>query len=207
MNPEIAIDLTTETPDDGPVIDKLHERAFGPGRFTRTAFRLREGVPPHPDLSFVARIGSMIVGSIRLTPMHVGETSALLLGPLTVEPAFRSRGIGLTLMKVPGTILWPVSVAGGIGAMLGVTALFGWLRRSESGQTLGDGAWFGVEGTLVVPFDRATRLGRVSAVVGGQVHELTATWNEDEPLPDLPVGAPVLIDRLDRGIAVLTNLT
>ena len=43
--------------------------------------------------------------------------------------------------------------------------------------------------------------------VGGQVHELTATWNEDEPLPNLPVGAPVLIDRLDRGIAVLTNLT
>jgi hypothetical protein len=120
---------------------------------------------------------------------------------------FGGLGIGLTLMKVPGTILWPVSVAGGIGAMLGVTALFGWLRRSESGQTLGDGAWFGVEGTLVVPFDRATRLGRVSAVVGGQVHELTATWNEDEPLPDLPVGAPVLIDRLDRGIAVLTNLT
>ena len=97
--PEIAIDLTPETPDDGAVIDKLHERAFGPGRFARTAFRLREGVPPHPKLSYVARIGSMIVGSIRLTPIHVGEASALLLGPLTVEPAFRSRGIGLTLMQ------------------------------------------------------------------------------------------------------------
>ncbi|WP_448953583.1 GNAT family N-acetyltransferase [Labrys neptuniae] len=97
--PEITIDLTTETPDDGPVIDKLHERAFGPGRFARTAFRLREGVPPHPELSFVARIGSMIVGSIRLTPIRIGETPALLLGPLTVEPAFRSRGIGLTLMQ------------------------------------------------------------------------------------------------------------
>ncbi len=97
--PEIAIDLDTETPDDGAVIDKLHERAFGPGRFARTAFRLREGVSPHPDLSFVARIGSMIVGSIRLTPIHIGEHPALLLGPLTVEPAFRSRGIGLALMQ------------------------------------------------------------------------------------------------------------
>jgi len=97
--PEIAIDLNTEAPDDGAVIDKLHERAFGPGRFARTAFRLREGVAPHPDLSFVARIGSMIVGSIRLTPIHIGEHPALLLGPLTVEPAFRSRGIGLALMQ------------------------------------------------------------------------------------------------------------
>jgi predicted N-acetyltransferase YhbS len=96
--PEIAIDLNTETPDDGVVIDKLHERAFGPGRFARTAFRLREGVAPRFDLSFVARIGSMIVGSIRLTPIHVGDHAALLLGPLTVEPAFRSRGIGLALM-------------------------------------------------------------------------------------------------------------
>jgi predicted N-acetyltransferase YhbS len=97
--PEIAVDLTTETPDDGPVIDKLHERAFGPGRFARTAFRLREGVSAHPRLSYVARIGSMIVGSIRLTPIHIGRHPALLLGPLTVEPAFRSRGIGLALMQ------------------------------------------------------------------------------------------------------------
>ena len=97
--PEIAIDLMPETPDDGPVIDRLHERAFGPGRFARTAFRLREGVAADPTLSFVARIGSMIVGSIRLTPIHIAENPALLLGPLTVEPAFRSRGIGLALMQ------------------------------------------------------------------------------------------------------------
>jgi predicted N-acetyltransferase YhbS len=97
--PEIAIDLTPEIPDDGPVIEKLHERAFGPGRFARTAFRLREGVAPDRRLSFVARIGSMIVGSIRLTPIHIADHAALLLGPLTVEPAFRARGIGLALMQ------------------------------------------------------------------------------------------------------------
>lgn len=97
--PEIAIDLTAETPDDGPAIEKLHERAFGPGRFARTASRLREGVSACLDLSFVARIGSMIVGSVRLTPIHIGEHPALLLGPLTVEPAFWSRGIGMALMQ------------------------------------------------------------------------------------------------------------
>jgi len=98
------------------------------------------------------------------------------------------------------SVIWASLVVG-----VGVTALFAWLRRSESGQPPGDGAWFGVEGTLVVPFDRASGLGRVSAVVGGQVQELTATWTEDEPLPDLPPGTPVLIERLDRGIAILSR--
>jgi len=97
--PDISIDLTPEQPGDAAAIDKLHERAFGPGRFARTAFRLREGVTPRMDLSFVARIGSMVVGSNRLTEIHIGDHPALLLGPLTVEPAFRSRGIGMALMQ------------------------------------------------------------------------------------------------------------
>jgi hypothetical protein len=39
---------------DHAQIDRLDERAFGHGRFTRTAHRLREGVPPDASLSFVA---------------------------------------------------------------------------------------------------------------------------------------------------------
>ena len=76
--PDISIDLTPEQPGDAAAIDKLHERAFGPGRFARTAFRLREGVTPRMDLSFVARIGSMVVGSNRLTEIHIGDHPALL---------------------------------------------------------------------------------------------------------------------------------
>jgi predicted N-acetyltransferase YhbS len=41
----------------------------------------------------------MVVGSNRLTEIRIGEDPALLLGPLTVEPAFRSRGIGMALME------------------------------------------------------------------------------------------------------------
>jgi predicted N-acetyltransferase YhbS len=96
--PDISIDLTAERPQDAQAIDKLHERAFGPGRFARTAYRLREGVPACLDLSFVARVGSMLVGSNRMTPVTIGTRPALLLGPLTVEPAFRERGIGFALM-------------------------------------------------------------------------------------------------------------
>jgi predicted N-acetyltransferase YhbS len=97
--PDIPIDVHPERPGDAAAIEKLHERAFGPGRFARTAFRLREGVPPRLDLSFVARIGSMIVGSNRMTEIRIGEHPALVLGPLTVEPAFRERGIGMALME------------------------------------------------------------------------------------------------------------
>jgi predicted N-acetyltransferase YhbS len=35
---------------------------------------------------------------VRLSPIQVGESKALLLGPLTVEPPFRERGIGQALI-------------------------------------------------------------------------------------------------------------
>jgi predicted N-acetyltransferase YhbS len=88
-----------ETAADEPAIERLHERTFGPGRFARTAFRIREGRAHALDLSFTARIGTLLVGSVRLTPIYIGETPALLLGPLTVEPPFRSHGVGTALVK------------------------------------------------------------------------------------------------------------
>jgi predicted N-acetyltransferase YhbS len=94
----LPLDIGLESPDLAPAIDKLHERAFGPGRFARSAFRLREGVAHVPELSFVARVATLLVGSVRLTPIRIGGLDALLLGPLTVEPAFMGRGIGGTLM-------------------------------------------------------------------------------------------------------------
>jgi len=91
--------IVPERPGDASAIEKLNERAFGPGRFARTAYRLREGVPPAADLSFVALVGSLLVGANRMTPITCGGTPALLLGPLTVEPAFQSQGIGLALVN------------------------------------------------------------------------------------------------------------
>jgi predicted N-acetyltransferase YhbS len=96
---ELTLDVTPLTPADLPQIEKLDERAFGPGRFTRTAYRLREGVGPVPALSFVARVGKFLVGANIMTPIACGGAPALLLGPLTVEPAFRSRGIGERLIR------------------------------------------------------------------------------------------------------------
>src|SRR6185437_9510631 len=64
----------------------------------KTAYRIREEVAHIPDLSFTARVGTLLVGSVRLSPILIGETQALLLGPLTIEPPFRDRGIGQALI-------------------------------------------------------------------------------------------------------------
>src|SRR5262249_25798115 len=62
-------------------------------------YRIREQLTHRLDLSFTARIGSLLVGSVRLTPIRIGETPALLLGPLTIEPPFRGRGIARALIE------------------------------------------------------------------------------------------------------------
>lgn len=95
----LPLTIRHELPVDAAAIERLHERAFGPGRFARTAFRLREGVPPDPALSFAAHVGTFLVGSIKVTPVLAGGHRALMLGPLTVDPAFDGRGIGSALMN------------------------------------------------------------------------------------------------------------
>ena len=96
---ELALTIMPETAVDAVAIEHLHESNFGPGRFARTAFRIREGRGHVLELSFTARIGTLMVGSVRLTPICIGDTPALLLGPLTVEPPFRSHGVGTALVK------------------------------------------------------------------------------------------------------------
>src|SRR3954462_9297473 len=95
---ELAVTISPETPADAEAVERLHERTFGPGRYARTAYRIREGRDHLLSLSFIARIGPLLVGSVRLTPVKIGGVHALLLGPLTVEPPFRSRGIGKALI-------------------------------------------------------------------------------------------------------------
>lgn len=92
-----ALDLRPMRPTDLPLIERLDERVFGPGRFARTAYRLREGVAPDFNLSRVAYVGSLLIGSNVMTLARCGEQDLVLLGPLTVEPAYRSRGIGEAL--------------------------------------------------------------------------------------------------------------
>ena len=96
---ELALTILPETPADALAIERLNERTFGPGRFAKSAYRLRESRGHVLALSFTARIGSLLIGSVRLTAICIGDTPALLLGPLTVEPPFRERGVGRALVE------------------------------------------------------------------------------------------------------------
>ena len=95
---ELDVTILAETLKDAQAIERLHERTFGPGRFVLSAYRLREHVDHLLDLSFTARIGTLLVGSVRQLPICIGDTPALMLGPLTVEPPFRKRGVGRMLL-------------------------------------------------------------------------------------------------------------
>src|SRR5436853_6513116 len=96
---DLSLTILTEKPEDAAAIERLHERTFGPGRYARTAYRIREQMAHRLDLSYTARIGTLLVGSVRLTAVRIGETPALLLGPLTIEPPVRDKGIGKAMME------------------------------------------------------------------------------------------------------------
>ena len=96
---DLSLTILTEKPEDAAAIERLHERTFGPGRYVRTSERIREKMAHRFDLSYTARIGTLLVGSVRMTPVCIGDTPALMLGPLTIEPPFRDRGIGMAMME------------------------------------------------------------------------------------------------------------
>lgn len=89
-----------ETADHDVAVAALADEAFGPGRFVRAAERVREMAPHDRRLSLVAVIGATVVGSVRQTPILIGGTPALMLGPLVVRPAHEGVGIGRTLMRM-----------------------------------------------------------------------------------------------------------
>ena len=93
--------IRAEREGEQTAAEKLVDLGFGPGRFAKTAYRLREGVAPDSRLSFVAEDSETgaLLGAVRFWPIIVGERLALLLGPLAVEPRLRGRGIGIALMQ------------------------------------------------------------------------------------------------------------
>jgi predicted N-acetyltransferase YhbS len=89
-----------ESPAHDAAIEHINEEAFGPGRFARAAYKIREGGPHERDLSFVAVRDGEVIASVRMTRIAVGEGRALLLGPLAVRPAHKSLGIGRKLVAI-----------------------------------------------------------------------------------------------------------
>lgn len=99
--PMTSPSITTRpvTPDDAEAIGALHARVFGPGRFARTAYRVREGTAFASPFCRLATAGDRVIASLRLTAITVGgQRGALLLGPLAVDPEFANQGYGRRLV-------------------------------------------------------------------------------------------------------------
>jgi predicted N-acetyltransferase YhbS len=91
--------LAAETPADAAVVNGLIDRAFGPGRFAKTAERLREGNAPYLDLSRTCWVDGALVGCVRMWPIRIGEQPAVFLGPFAVDDSWRGRGLGAAMIR------------------------------------------------------------------------------------------------------------
>lgn len=152
--------IRLEEASDDEAIENLHAVAFGPGRFAKTAFKVREGIAAVPELCFVGLMGNDFAGSVRLTPIMIGDTPSLLLGPLAVSPKYKSRGLGKALMRT----------ALDVAAEMGETSVL----------LVGDAPYYGPVGFSPVPFGRITMPGPVDPA-----RLLVALLND----ADMPTGA------------------
>ncbi|AJY45970.1 GNAT family N-acetyltransferase [Martelella endophytica] len=89
-----------EAPSHDSEIEDINAEAFGPGRFARTASRIREQGPHDMNLSFVCLDADQVIASVRMTPVFAGKAEGHMLGPLAVRPSFKNRGIGRQLVRI-----------------------------------------------------------------------------------------------------------
>ena len=88
------------TKDDNEKILKLLNQSFGPGRFARSVYRLREIKGRETDISYVNEKNNEILSSIQYFQTYLNQDLlGLLLGPLAVEPRYRGQGFGVELVK------------------------------------------------------------------------------------------------------------
>ena len=120
--------IDVENADDADAVEALVLAAFGPGRFAKTAERLRERASV--AAGFVARERGALLGSVRLWSITIGGAPALFLGPIAVAADNRRAGLGAELVQ----------------ACL--------IRAAEAGQgvlLVGDATYFGRFGFVMAP--------------------------------------------------------
>ena len=96
----IMITIRRELGKDAAAREALLDLGYGAVRFSKVSHRLREDRLPAAGLAFVACDHGRLIGTVRLWDVAAGDgRPALLLGPLTVHPSHRDRGIGSALMR------------------------------------------------------------------------------------------------------------
>ena len=94
------IELKPEANADWWEVEALLDLCFAPGREALSSYRLRDGIPPVPGLSLVARDESgILLGAIRYWPVRENGAAALLLGPVAVHPTHQGEGLGAVLIR------------------------------------------------------------------------------------------------------------
>lgn len=94
------IEVRPERAEDWWEVEALYDLCFAPGREALSSYRLRDDVPPVSELSLVARDEQgILAGAIRFWPVHVGQSDALLLGPVAVHPTHQGEGLGGFLIQ------------------------------------------------------------------------------------------------------------
>lgn len=91
--------LVAETPVHAAAIERVLDRAFGPGRFAKPSERVREFAPLLPDLSRVAIRDHAVIGVCRIHEIAIGDRAGFFLGPLAVDPDAQHGGLGHMLVS------------------------------------------------------------------------------------------------------------
>ena len=86
--------------EDNDKIIKLLHKSFGPGRFARSVYRLREKNDRDTEFSYIYELNNQILSSISYYRTILNnDINGLLLGPLAVDPEHRGKGYGVELVK------------------------------------------------------------------------------------------------------------
>lgn len=86
--------------EDNDKIIKLLYKSFGPGKFARSVYRLREKNDRDTEFSYIYELNNQILSSISYYKTYLNnDINGLLLGPLAVDPEHRGKGYGVELVK------------------------------------------------------------------------------------------------------------
>lgn len=116
IHPKARITLATLIPladIDSALIEDVLDAAFGPDRFARTAYKVREGTEWLPGLSFAALDeGEHIAGTIQCWPVALNDESGrahpmIMVGPVAVLPGLQGQGYGKALVTASLTAIDP----------------------------------------------------------------------------------------------------
>lgn len=95
-----AYSIVLDAPEHAAAVEALYDDVFGPGRFAKTAERLREGNTKIAEASLVAIDSEGVTGVVRVWPVMVGEKGrAAFLGPIAVAERRRGNGVAFKLME------------------------------------------------------------------------------------------------------------